>query len=992
MIVSLFRGLGMRVSLFLLFSAVPALLLIFYAASEEHRTELGHVRSDALNAAALAAKHHERLIRESHGLLATLSHFPQVREGGAELCASVLEEVMSRYPSCSSLVLTGPAGEVLCSTVDRKGDATPGPVPAGEVESNGYRNGDAPAELRFTLAFPVMGNDGTRRGVLHAALDTGWIEAFAGEYGLPEGSAILVFNPDGDVLGASGPRPSGDGMLRSTPLLEAALAGRQEAVEMTDQDGVVRLYAFALMPGTFGQKLFVGVGIPEVRALAGISSVMPHSLIGALVLLVVTSAWVVGDSSLFRRIRMLKDRTAQIAGGDLSVRAREAENRQGAFGELFESFNDMARRLEERDAQLRLSEAKYRMMVERIPSVTYKATFDRGFSPLYVSPNMENLLGGRYEDWLSDSSLWLERIHPDDRERVSKEIARSMAEELPLVCEYRMLHSDGRVVWVRNEATAIREGDEGRLSIHGVLHDITRDKEADKSMLRLNRTLKTLSACNQVLIHATEESDLLHRICSVIVNEGEYRMAWVGLAEEGQEKIVRPLAHAGFMDGYLDIVRITWDDTETGLGLTGMAIKTGEVRVMKDVASESNYDYWRAEAKKRGYNSSISLPLSLDGLGFGALTIYSSEPSAFDDDEITLLGELTDDLAFGLATLRTGRERDRVQEELRHAHETMNQIFETAGNGMCVVDKNYYVLKVNATFARIMNIDKEKAVGRKCHELCPGSHCHTSACTLLRILQGDERVEYEDERVVSHAQTVPCSITATPLRNPDGELLGAVIDFKDIRNIRHAEVKLEETMNNLRRAMDGTIQAMALTVEMRDPYTAGHQRRVADLACAIGREMRLSESQLEGIRVAGLIHDIGKICVPAEILSKPGKINEFEFGIIKTHTQVGYDILKSVDFPWPIAQIVYQHHERMNGSGYPRGLYGEEILLEARILAAADVIEAMASHRPYRPALGVEKALEAIESGRGNLYDPDVAEACLRLFRSEGLVKQLLRE
>ncbi len=195
--------------------------------------------------------------------------------------------------------------------------------------------------------------------------------------------------------------------------------------------------------------------------------------------------------------------------------------------------------------------------------------------------------------------------------------------------------------------------------------------------------------------------------------------------------------------------------------------------------------------------------------------------------------------------------------------------------------------------------------------------------------------------------------------------------------------KLKKTMNDLRKAIDGFVEAMGLTVEIRDPYTAGHQKRVAEIAHAIAIEMGISKQQIEGIRVAGVIHDIGKMAVPAEILSKPGKITEHEFGIIKSHPEVGYEILRKVDFPWPIAQIVYQHHERMDGSGYPQGLSGKGILLEANIMAVADVAEAMASHRPYRPALGIDIALEEISKNRGIFYDPEVVDACLRIFKEE---------
>jgi putative nucleotidyltransferase with HDIG domain len=177
---------------------------------------------------------------------------------------------------------------------------------------------------------------------------------------------------------------------------------------------------------------------------------------------------------------------------------------------------------------------------------------------------------------------------------------------------------------------------------------------------------------------------------------------------------------------------------------------------------------------------------------------------------------------------------------------------------------------------------------------------------------------------------------------------------------------------------------MVSAIEMRDPYTAGHQSRVADLASAIATEMGLPQEKIDGIRMAGSIHDIGKLSIPAEILSKPTKLTDIEYSLIKEHSRSGYEMLKNVESPWPLAQIVYQHHERMDGSGYPRNLKGDEILIEARIMTVADVVEAMASHRPYRPGLGIDAALAEIEKNKGAHYDNTVVDACLRLFREKG--------
>jgi len=242
-------------------------------------------------------------------------------------------------------------------------------------------------------------------------------------------------------------------------------------------------------------------------------------------------------------------------------------------------------------------------------------------------------------------------------------------------------------------------------------------------------------------------------------------------------------------------------------------------------------------------------------------------------------------------------------------------------------------------------------------------------------------------------------ISGTVLRKVVGRAAGlkALLDEKarlEAENLQYRDhleklvgertEELAETNRKLKKTVRGVVEAISLTVEKRDIYMAGHQVRVADLARAIGEEMWLPEPGADVIFMAGMVHDIGKICIPAEILSKPGRLSEKEFGLVKSHSQIGYDILRKVEFPWPIADIVLQHHERLDGSGYPNGISGEGILVEARILGVADTVEAMAQHRPHRPTPGLEKAFEELERGKGVLYDPDVVAACMSVFREKG--------
>ncbi len=252
-----------------------------------------------------------------------------------------------------------------------------------------------------------------------------------------------------------------------------------------------------------------------------------------------------------------------------------------------------------------------------------------------------------------------------------------------------------------------------------------------------------------------------------------------------------------------------------------------------------------------------------------------------------------------------------------------------------------------------------------------------------RISGNDAPVRYEVRGIKKDGTVVYLEVAAGPLRDKGG-VAGTRAYFWDISEHKQLENKLNSTLKALRSTTGAMVQVIERMLEIRDPYTVNHQQRVADLARAIAKEMGFSADRIDGLRLAGLIHDIGKIAIPAEILSKPTRLSEVELQHIRTHPQIGYDLIKSIDLPWPVAMTVLQHHERLDGSGYPLGIAGNEILPEAKILGVADVIEAMSSHRPYRPALGIPRALEEISQKTGVLYDKDVVEACLRVLQQNG--------
>jgi putative nucleotidyltransferase with HDIG domain len=363
---------------------------------------------------------------------------------------------------------------------------------------------------------------------------------------------------------------------------------------------------------------------------------------------------------------------------------------------------------------------------------------------------------------------------------------------------------------------------------------------------RLYSLLIVIRKINKALLMVKSEPELFQQICDLLTELEDIGFVWIGLLEKGSFD-VKLVAQAGFDEGYLSSLQVTWDDSVNGSGPTGMAIKSAQPYIVEDMVDDPQYRLWKANGPKRGYGSCIALPLIHKGDVIGALNAYSMMKGAFGEEEVDFLVEVAGDIAVGIRSLRLEQELQRSLERLQKVH-------------------------------------------------------------------------------------------------------------------------------------DQTVAAIAFMTEMRDPYTSGHQHRVARLACDIAQEMGLSDDQVTGTFVAGILHDIGKIRIPAEILAKPDGLNEFEFGLLQTHSQIGHDILTRIDFPWPIAQIVLQHHERMNGSGYPSGASGEDIRVEAKILGVADVVEAMSSHRPYRAALGLEHALEEISRNKGVLYDSAVADACLNVF------------
>lgn len=413
-----------------------------------------------------------------------------------------------------------------------------------------------------------------------------------------------------------------------------------------------------------------------------------------------------------------------------------------------------------------------------------------------------------------------------------------------------LFNKDGTSLIVDDSAAPIVDDGGNIVGAVLVFRDVTERRKAEDKRAKLNGLLMAVRNMNESLLRVKSEPELFQQICESLATVPNFKLVTISLLDKDRYEI-KPVAHAGEAEGFLVLCNFTWDELTEGRSPVGAAITTGAPCVVNDTEHDPSYAPWRPEALRRGFRSTVALPLVSNGEVMGSLDVYSGEKDAFGPEEIEFLMEAAGDITVALKSLRL-------------------------------------------------------------------------------------------------------------------------------------EEELETSLAGMKKVLGETVEAIAYMSEMRDPYTAGHQRRVAKLASAVAREMGMTEEQVEGIRVSGFLHDVGKIVVPAEILSKPGRINEAELSLIRTHSSVGYEILKLLEFPWPVAKAVLQHHERRDGSGYPGGLTTEAVTVEAEILAVADVVESMASRRPYREALGIDKALEEISQKKGILYNPQVVDACLRLFRDKG--------
>lgn len=576
----------------------------------------------------------------------------------------------------------------------------------------------------------------------------------------------------------------------------------------------------------------------------------------------------------------------------------------------------------------RETELRFRQVTDNIREVFWLT--DPGKNEvLYVSPAYEAIWGRTTESIYLWAREWLDAVHPDDRERV-RDAALTDQTTGGYSEEYRIVRPDGTVRWIRDRAFPVHDSTGTVIRVAGVAEDVTETKRSADALRESERRFRNMLQ-NVELISLMLDCEGNITYCNDYLLEltGWKRDEVIG--GNWLKLFLPPAKHTelqGVFKSLVEELPHAWHYENEIL------TRTGERRLVR----------WN--------NTTLR---SASGAVVGTASI---------GEDIT--------------------ERRRAESALKESEGRFRAMIEQSISGTCIIDDKRYFAYVNPRLAAILGYESAAPIiGQPILNFVASKDHATVAENVRQRLAGEpQSVCYHFEAIRKDGSMVTLGVHGSTGYYGGERVVIATV--QDVTELRRAEEEVERTVTKLRRAVQSTIEVVSTMGELRDAYTHGHAHRVGEVATAIAIELGLDCNRVEGVRVAGYLHDVGKIAVPAEILAKPKRLSPIEFELVKEHAQQSYEILKGMESPWPIAEAAWQHHERCDGSGYPRGLKGDEILLEARILAVADTVEAIASPRPYRASLGIDVALAEVENNRGKLYDGEVVDACLRLFREKG--------
>jgi PAS domain S-box-containing protein len=993
-----FASLRIRILIFLTLLFVFVMGTAGYHAHMERRRDLADAMTRVQERAASIAEKQAEVVNDLQHYLSLLLFTQDLTNfSRTTRCPLLLAHLVKDDRRLANIAFAGPTGQIIC-------DGTPTPSPINIADRAYFQKalktsdvvieraivGRSSGKWSLPFAQSVRDDVGRVQGVLTATLDLQWVQDEFGKIGLGEGGRIGLIDSAGTVL-VRHPDPERTvGQNRAeTPFFRTLLAhGGNGVAEAVGFDDAPRVYGFANFAETSAGPIYLWIGISKHSVTAAANQGFASDMTLALALALVSFGviWIGGERFYIQPIGTMVDTARKLGLGKYDARTGLGQS-AGELGRLAHAIDEMAIALTSQSDLLRLNRA-----------LTVLSECNQA---LIHAQNEQGLLDDICRI-IVDSGLyslaWVGFADQDEGRRV-RPVARYGADDGYL--------ASANISWADNErgrgptGTAIRTGTPqinqelsrnpqfapwyGDAQLRGFESNVALPL-SDRSRVFGALTIysRARNAFNDAELKLLQElaSDLSFGIATL---RDRILVAQSHAAIERSERKFRELIEQGtdlvLVVGRDGSIRYVSPSFERLVGLPS-----------SQLIGQSYREYLRNEdatAATAGIAEVLARPEHVHATQFRVLD-QNRNWRIFDS---AVRNALANPIIDGIVlNARDVTEHQQMEEKLGESEEQYRTLVSAMVEGVTLQDERTVILAHNRGAERILGLTSDQLDGktsfdpdwRSIHEdgsPFPGeSHPVTVALETglpqTDVIMGVHKPDGTLTWISINVQPIFKGGQTKPYR--------AVATMHDVTEYKRSQEALRESAARIERAMLGTVGAVSRMMDMRDPYTSGHERRVGEISAAIAAEMGLDADVQRGLRVAGGVHDVGKITVPAEILTKPTKLSAVEFDMVKTHAAQGFEVLKDIDFPWPVAEVARQHHERLDGSGYPRGLKGDEIILEGRILAVADTVEAMASHRPYRPGLGIEAALSEIEKARGRLYDQQAVDACLRLFRERG--------
>lgn len=1127
-----------RILVLVALALVPSLLLTYVVGQAYRQVLREQVQADALRLARFAAAAHGRNIETAQQLLLTLAQLPEIRGGDPAACSQLLGRILTQHALYTNLGVADLQGDIYCSALPPSGPVNIADrlyfqraLEHGTIAIGRYQIGRITGRPGLNVGFPVRDSNGEIVSVVFTAIGLEYLNSVPPELDLPEGATVTVFDHSGTVL-VRYPDPE-NWVGKSFPddlLVSTILALTDGVTETAGIDGVDRLYGFSVLPGPpESDSVHVAVGLPAQTLYAAADALLARNLIGLTLinLLIVVILLLASERLVLRGTRSLVQATRRLAAGELSARTGAVVG--GEIGELAVAFDHMAASLEKQQRELRQAEARYRTLIEHLPSAIYSLDVNGGPRVKYVSPQIEDLTGRTPQEWAADPNSWRKQIHPEDAPTVLYYQLHAAASGEPFRAEYRILNRSGQMLWVRDQARLLQEPETGEQYVLGVLTDISQRKAAEVGLEESERRYRTLveqlpsivyvydhrqarrvtyispqleallghspsdwlegAGVWEDLVHPHDRSRVLEALHRAREQGGavdlEYRLQardgrffWfhdisrpvvgvdgrpeysLGLlndvtplreaeqAERRQREIADALRDtAETLAGTLDLdevldrmlaglTRVVPHEAATimliegaaarvvrargyaELGLAAPAMElslpvdqTYNLRVMRDegrpilIPDVERDPQWVRTTSGSWLRSYLGVPIRSRGQVIGFLNIESSEPGSFQMEVAETLRAFADQAGQAIDNARLFEDAHRRLAQLQGLRTidaaisgsvdlrlSLRVLLEQVIRQLGVDAADVLVLDARSQRLRYTAGQGFRGAGSPDADLSLGEGPAGLAALERRTVRVPDLAMLSGE-FPRKSQLVAegfASLFAVPLL-AKGQVRGVLEVFHRSRLAGDSEwIAFLETLageaaiavdnaalfEDLQRsnlelmvAFDATLESWSRALDLRNHEPEGNSLRVADLAVRAAAHMGVPEDTLPHIRRGALLHDIGMLALPESVLLKPGPLSESEWEAVRAHPQRALDLLAHVEFLRPALEIPYGHHERFDGSGYPRRLAGEAIPAGARAFAVVDVWDALSSDRPYRPAWSDARVSAHLRENAGRLFD-----------------------